>query len=283
MRPGELPLDVERLGTGDPIVLLHGFGAHRFTYREWADELARTHAVHLVDLVGFGAAPAPRTAAGYAPEAQAEAVVRYLREAELRRVTLVGHSLGGGVALMAALRLRDGGEIDRLSGVVDIAGPAYPQGIPRYIGFARMPLVGAAVLRFVPPARLVRKVLEFVVFDETALTDAWVQGYAKPLRTRRARRAVLETARRIVPPDLARWVERFGDVTVPTLLLWGRHDRIVPLWVGQRLARDLPHARLVVLERCGHSPVEERPAESLAVLREFLRGIEGAPAATSVS
>lgn len=276
MRAGELPLDVERRGAGDPIVLLHGFGAHRFTYRGWADELARTHAVHLVDLVGFGTAPAPRADAGYGPVAQADAVVRYLREAELRRVTLVGHSLGGGVALLAALRLRDLGELDRLNGLVDIAGPAYPQAIPRYIGLARMPLVGAAALRFVSPTRLVRKVLEFVVFDDAALTDAWVEGYAEPLRSRRTRRAVLETARRIVPPDLARWAERFGDITVPTLLLWGRHDRIVPLAVGQRLARDLPHARLVVLERCGHSPAEERPAESLAVLREFLSGVGGA-------
>ena len=59
-----------------------------------------------------------------------------------------------------------------------------------------------------------------------------------------------------MPPNLAALSGRFREISLPTLLLWGRHDRIIPLWVGQRLARDLPHARLVVLERCGHVPPE---------------------------
>jgi pimeloyl-ACP methyl ester carboxylesterase len=263
-------------------VLLHGFGASRFTYRLWADELERTHALHLVDLVGFGAAPAPAARAGYGPLAQADAVVRYLREQDLRGATLIGHSLGGGVALLAALRLRELGESHRLCALVSVAGPAYPQAIPFYIGLARIPLLGRLLLALWRTDHLVRQVLRYIVFEPERVTNAQVEGYAAPLRRRRGKRAVLETARHIVPPNLARLATRFAEVTVPTLLLWGRHDRIIPLWVGQRLERELPNARLVVLERCGHVPSEECPEESLGVVREFLAEV-GAPGREAVS
>jgi pimeloyl-ACP methyl ester carboxylesterase len=233
-----------------------------------------------VDLVGFGAAPPPARRSGYGPIEQADAVVALSARADLRGATLAGHSLGGGVALLTALRLRELGEADRLAGLVSIAGPAYPQAIPYYIGLARIPLLGTLLLHVVAPERLVRTVLEYVFYDAKLVTDAQVEGYAAPLRTRRARRAVVETARRIVPKNLDALSRRFAEVAVPTLLLWGRQDHVIPLWVGERLARDLPHARLVVLERCGHSPPEELPAESLRHVRAFLDASSRRRAAT---
>jgi pimeloyl-ACP methyl ester carboxylesterase len=221
-------------------------------------------------VVGLGAARARARRSGYGPLEQAETLVSYLIEQDLRGATLVGHSLGGGVALLAALRLNELGEAHRVGALVSIAGPAYVQAIPYYIGLARIPLLGSLLLGTVPVDRLVRRVLGYIVFDPTRIEPAQVEGYAAPLRTRRTKRAVIETARQIVPRNLAELGKRFGEVTQPTLLLWGRHDRIIPLWVGQRLERDLPNARLVVLERCGHVPTDELPGESLAVVRAFL-------------
>ena len=274
--PQRPPLDVERAGQGPPLVFLHGFGASRFTFRLWAAELARGHALHLVDLVGFGAAPPPLKRR-YGPMDQADVVVRYLREQDLRNVTLIGHSLGGGVALLVALRLQELGEADRIAGLVSVAGPAYPQAIPRYIALARLPLVGRVMLELAGPDRIVRAVLRYVVFDPSSVTEEQVEGYAAPLRERKARRALVETARRVVPRNLAALAARFPTIRTPTLLLWGRHDPVIPLWVGQRLARDLPHSRLVVIERCGHVPPEECADESLAAVRAFLRKIGSQP------
>jgi pimeloyl-ACP methyl ester carboxylesterase len=83
-------------------------------------------------------------------------------------------------------------------------------------------------------------------------------------------RCLIETARQIRPATLDQVIDRYPTLDVPTLLLWGRGDTVVPLAVGERLARDLPHARLVVLERCGHLPAEELPEESWAALAKFL-------------
>ena len=266
------PLDVEVRGRGRPIVLMHGFAASRFTYRFWADDLASTHQIHLVDLFGCGCAPFPADGR-YGPREQGEAVLRYIRENDLRGVTLVGHSLGGGIALFVALRLQELGETDRLAGIVSVAGAAYVQALPKFIGLVRLPWIGRWLLRAIGPERVIPAVLRSILYDPSSITPEQIDGYAAPLREWERRRAVVETARHIVPEGIEDLERRWRTIQTPALLLWGRHDYVVPLWVGERLARELPNSELVVLERCGHVPPEERAEESLAHVRRFLRRI----------
>ena len=264
-----LPLDAVVRGSGRPILLLHGFAASRFTYRFWADDLATTHELHLIDLFGCGCAPFPADGR-YGPREQGEAVLRYIRERDLRGVTLIGHSLGGGIALFVALRLQELGESDRLAAIVSVAGAAYAQALPRFIGLVRLPWIGRGLLRGIGPDRVVPLVLRSVIYDQSTITPEQIEGYVAPLREWRRRRAVVETARQIVPEGIDDLERRWRTIQAPTLLLWGRHDYVVPLWVGERLARELPHAELVVFERCGHIPPEECAVESLAHVRRLL-------------
>lgn len=268
-----LPLHVERRGSGPPVLLLHGFGAHSFTFRHWVAGLVDRHQVILVDLKGFGAAPKPADAA-YGPGDQAELVVRLILSHDLRDLTLVGHSLGGGVALMVALRLLDRGQYWRLRGLVSVAGIAYHQDMPTYIGLARRRLLGRLILKVVPTRWLIRKVLASIVHDPGCVTRAQVEAYAEPLGTVEGRRSLVESALRLLPDDLDAIVRRYPEVDVPTLLLWGRSDPVVPLRVGERLQRELPRARLVVVEDCGHDPPEERPRETLEILLDFLASLD---------
>jgi pimeloyl-ACP methyl ester carboxylesterase len=60
-----------------------------------------------------------------------------------------------------------------------------------------------------------------------------------------------------------------SSIDVPSLLIWGREDRVVPLQIGQRLARELKHSALSIIERCGHMPHEERPDEVIAAVKRF--------------
>jgi pimeloyl-ACP methyl ester carboxylesterase len=263
-----LPLHVETTGSGDPVVLLHGFGASGFTWRHWAPELSRRHEVLLVDLKGFGSAAKPPDGR-YSPTDLADDVHRLVHQRDLRRLTLVGHSLGGGIALLVALRLLEEGE-GRLARLVSVSGVAYRQAIPHYIGMVRTRPLARSFLRVVPAGWLMRRVLCSVVHDPALVTAEQVEGYARPLRTSGARRALAETARQIVPDGLDGLVSRYPGLDVPALLIWGRHDPVVPLALGRRLAEDLPRARMVVLEGCGHLPAEEKPSESLAALTDFL-------------
>jgi pimeloyl-ACP methyl ester carboxylesterase len=224
--------------------------------------------VVVVDLKGAGRAPKPDDDR-YAPEDQAELVLRLVEELDLRRITLVGHSLGGGVSLLTALALT-GREPERLERLVIVAGAAYDQRMPPFVRLADYPHLSARLFEVIGARRVVRAVIEQIVHDPSRVDEAQVRGYADPLSTREAVRCLVATARQIRPKALDAVVARYPALDVPTLLLWGRGDRVVPLSIGERLARDLPRARLVVLERCGHLPAEELPEESYAAVERFL-------------
>ncbi len=267
-------LYVERRGDGGPpVVLLHGLGGSRFTYRFWVPPLARDHRVLAVDLKGFGAAPKPRDRR-YTIHEQADLVHDLFLREDLREAILVGHSYGGAVAMAVALRLLDEGE-GRLRALVVVAGAVLPQRLPRHLALGRIPLLGALFTHLVPARLLVREGLKIAVHDPASITPEQVEGYAAPLRTPGARHALRWTLHHLVPEDVPAFVARYPEVDVPALLLWGEHDRVVPPEIGRRLRLLLPRARLVVLPGIGHIPPEEAPEESLAVLRDFLREVYG--------
>lgn len=270
MRGPDLPLHVEEHGSGGrPLVLIHGFGGHAYTWRHWIPRLRDRFRVLAVDLKGHGAAPKPADDA-YGPEDQAELLVHEIRRRGLERATLVGHSLGGGIALLTALRLAERGG-RTLESLVLISAAAFADRLPRFVAWARSPLLGPALVRLVPPRTLVRWILRSIVHDPSTVTERQVRAYAEPLASPEGRRAILRTARRIVPADAESTVARYPRISRPALLLWGRQDRVVPPAQGERLARALPRAKLEVLEACGHIPQEERPDESLAVVEPFLQ------------
>jgi pimeloyl-ACP methyl ester carboxylesterase len=270
---GDLPLHVETAGLApgpgiDTYLLIHGYGASTFTWRHWAPRLARRGHVVMVDMKGSGRAPKPDDGR-YSPEHQAELVLRLVERRDLRRLTLVGHSLGGGVALLTALGLHEQ-SLGRLRRLVIVAGAAYAQRLPPFVRLADHPRASSFVFRLVGARLVVRGVLRSIVYDRSTVSEEQVTGYATPLESSDAVRALIDSARQIRPEGLESLTARYPQLDVPALLLWGRQDRVVPLWVGQRLARDLPSARLHVFDRCGHLPPEELPEESWAVLEAFL-------------
>ena len=263
----QLPLHVETRGEGPPVLLIHGFAGSAFTWRYWAQDLVRDHKVVLIDLKGHGVAPAPRDGR-YSPTDHADLVFRKILNLDLTDVTLVGHSMGGAIALLVALRCMDQNEA-RIKRLALVAGAAYPQPLPPIITMARGRM-SRMVARLSPKRWLVRRILRSIVHESSAVSESQVRGYADPLRRPEQQRAILETASQLVPEDPGVITSRFPEIDLPTLLLWGEHDHVVPPWVGERLAEALPNATLEVLQNCGHLPPEERWKESLEVFRGFL-------------
>ena len=272
-----LPLHADRYGEGDrSIVLLHGFGASSFEWRYWIAPLAEDHEVWAVDLKGHGSAPAPPDEQ-YSQHDHAELVYRLIVQKDLRRLTLIGHSMGGGVALLVALRLLGEG---RLESLVLVASAAYPQRLPPFVRLAGKGRLTQWLLAIIPKGLLIGRVIRPIVHDPEKVSATQVEAYAEPLRSAAHRLAIIRTALKIVPADLAEITPRYAEIDVPTLLLWGRHDPVVPLSVGEKLFAALPNAQLVILEKCGHLPPEELPQESLRVVLKFLSEADGGKAPT---
>jgi pimeloyl-ACP methyl ester carboxylesterase len=235
-----------------------------------APELARTNRVILVDLKGFGQSDKPFDER-YSAYDQAELLAQLIEEKDLRDLTLVGHSFGGGIALLLALEAnsRLQGRIARL---VLLDSIAYPQNIPVFFRMLDVPLVSQLGIRMVPPSVQTRVALEIAYFDDSKITAEEIEAYAAPLKTAAGKHAIIHSARQIVPEDIDTLSERYKTIDLPTLIMWCDHDRIVPLEVGLKLRRTLPNSSLKLVEDCGHMPQEEQPESTLRLLRDFIGG-----------
>ena len=270
--PPEAPVNLyyEEQGKGPPILLLHGFGTSTYTWRHITPELARTHRVIAVDLKGFGQSDKPFDER-YSVLDQAELIAQLIEDKDLRDLTIVGHSFGGGVALRLALdaNTRLGGRIARL---VLLNSIAYQQQIPVFFRLLEVPLVSQVGVRMVPPEMQTRVALQIAYHDDSKIDPEEVEIYAAPLKTAAGKHAIVQSARQIVPKDIDTLPERFKTIALPTLILWCDHDRIVPLDVGLKLRRTLPNSTLRLIEGCGHMPQEEQPEATLRLLKGFIGG-----------
>jgi pimeloyl-ACP methyl ester carboxylesterase len=270
--PPEAPvrLYVEEHGKGAPVLLIHGFGASTYTWRHVAPELAKTHRVIAVDLKGFGQSDKPFDSR-YSVFDQAELLAQLIVDKDLRNLTLVGHSFGGGIALLLALEANERLE-GRITKLVLLDSIAYPQNIPVFFRLLDVPLVSHLGVSMIPPSVQTRVGLRIAYFDDSKIDQDEVDAYAAPLRTAAGKHAIIYSARQIVPDGLAEISERYKTIELPTLILWCDHDRIVPLEVGLKLIRTLPNSTLRLVEDCGHMPQEEQPESTLKLLQGFLGG-----------
>jgi pimeloyl-ACP methyl ester carboxylesterase len=265
-----LQLHYEEQGSGDPILLIHGLGLSSYTWRHWVDPLAEHHRVIAIDLKGFGKSPKPEDEE-YTLYEQARLVYQFIVRHDLRNLTLIGHSYGGGVALIVSLYLAENSP-HRLQRLILIDSIAYRQRLPEFIRWLATPILGPLLVSLVPEETQVRSIMALAFFREASIPEDAIEVYAKYLKERDAKHALLQSVRQIIPADIDQLAEKYSRIVQPTLILWGREDKIVPLSVGRRLSAAIPRSRLVVFEQTGHIPQEERPAEVLAAIEAFLDG-----------
>jgi pimeloyl-ACP methyl ester carboxylesterase len=268
-REAPLRLWVEEHGHGEPILMLHGLGSSTYTWRYIAPALARTHRVIAVDLKGSGRSDKPFDDA-YAVLDQVALLQTLIDRKGLTDITLVGHSLGGGIALALSLELNRARPA-ALKRLVLIDSIAYHQRLPQFFELLKTPLLAEVGIYAVPPELEVYKGLYAAYLDPRKITLEAVRAYALALYDRGGRYALLKMAQEIIPPNLTALIARYRTIDQPTLLIWCAQDTLVPPWVGRRLAHDLPSAHLATLRGCGHVPQEELPAHTLNLIRTFVR------------
>jgi pimeloyl-ACP methyl ester carboxylesterase len=274
-------------GQGDPVILLHGFADSLATWRYTVPLLARRHQVIAADLPGFGRShpsthrPLLDWYAHWAEELIAAVAPR-------GRAALVGNSLGGAVALDTALRTPL-----RVSRLVLVGCAGLGDGVPLWwkLVTTQLPLLppllspAAAALPRAVVARVVAEVYSTLVFHRPGQVDAQcLRDFAAHYRTPAELRRLFDLGHDIVRElSSGRLIREANRLRVPTLLVWGRHDRLVPAAHGTALQRVLPQSQLYLVDDCGHCPQLERPAEFGEALERFLRGRAAGTGARIVS
>jgi pimeloyl-ACP methyl ester carboxylesterase len=264
-----IKLAVDEMSRGKPMVLLHGLGATRYTWRHLLPELAKNNHVMAIDMKGFGQSEKPMDER-YTIFDQAQIINDYLREHNLRNVTLVGHSFGGGVALAAALADMDS-KANRIEKLVLIDSIAYRQPMPLFFQVLRTPVIGEIGMSLVPPEVQISRALAIAYYYPGKMEKETVANYAAPLYSEGGRHALYHTINSLEPDNADALAARYRELKLPVLLLWGEHDRIVPLEYGKKLAGDLPNSRIHFILNSGHIPQEEQPTDTLRSIKQFVQ------------
>jgi pimeloyl-ACP methyl ester carboxylesterase len=253
-------------GIGDPVVMIHGLGATKASFLPTIAALAPSFRTIAVDLPGFGDAAKPLRAAFDAPFF-ARSLADVLDSLGLRRVHLVGHSLGGRVALEIALR-----QPERLQSVTLMMPSMAWRRTRRWAPYLRLVRPELGLLQPVPRAIADPLVRQLVPGADTkwgaVAIDEFMRGFLDP----RGRAAFYAAARSIYleePGGPGGFWARLPTITTPSLFIWGRRDRLVPAAFGRHVHDALPSAQQVTLD-CGHVPQLECPAALHTAMRRFL-------------
>lgn len=246
---------------------LHGYGASLFSWRYLPHALPDRRVIR-IDFPGHGRSP-PRPDNRYRLADLAQTVLEFIESHGLEDFDLVGHSMGGGVALMIAVDFMQKRR-NSIRSLTLVDSLALAQKTPWFLWPAFSPRLGSFLTSNLPPRLIVWAVLHFAFYDRRRITEEMVRTYAKNLESEEGRHALLETARRMVPDDLAETIEKYTQLTLPVLLIWGREDKIVPPAIGIALNTLIQGSTLIFIDDCGHVPQEERPDVTLPAIAEFL-------------
>jgi pimeloyl-ACP methyl ester carboxylesterase len=267
-----LDLHFKRQGSGEPaFILLHGFGASTFSWREVMDPLAEVGTVIAYDRPAFGLTERLLDWEGVNPYSQESNInlLLGLMDAEgIDQAILVGNSAGGTVATAFTLA-----HPERVLALIQVSAAIYqtrPDSpvLGWLLGTPQVDHIGPLIAR-----RLAGEQGDAFIrsawFDPSPVdaNPEIIAGYRQPLMAENWDRALWEHTQATGAPGLA---ERLSEIQVPTLVLSGAQDRIVPVENSLRLAEDIPGAQLVVIENCGHLPQEECPAPFLEAINDFI-------------
>ncbi|MEV5720575.1 alpha/beta fold hydrolase [Amycolatopsis mediterranei] len=263
-----VPLAYLEAGSGSAIVLLHGNGGSSRDWNGVIPALATRNRVLAPDLPGYGESA---RADEPTPGEFARRVWSFVEAVEAGAVIVVGHSMGGLVAMNIALDHPD--QVSKLV-LVDSAGLGRSIGLTQ-IASAATPLGDVVLAATVLPGGALAQTLSIGLsstFQTWRVPPSWWKSQLRAGRSRRAPTTTHAVAKLCVGLLGQKCVvdERLGELSMPTLVMWGLLDRIIPFWHGLRASRRVPQARLHLFPWCGHAPHVEASEEFLQAIEGFL-------------
>lgn len=251
----------------ETVVLLHGTGASLHTWYQWAEELSKDYKVVLMDLPGFGLT-GPHKYNNYKPEDYTNFIGDFLDHLSLDSCHIGGNSLGGFIAWNAAVAFPI--KFKSLL-LIDAAGfETKAKSVPLAFKLAKIPVLGEALTKFSPKG-IVASSVRNVYANPSLVTNELIDRYFN-LSKREGNRAAFiqrlnEEKREIKVDDLTL-------IKVPTFIMWGGKDNLIPVENAQYFSNAIANDTLVIFPNLGHVPMEEDATSTVTAYREFLNGID---------
>ena len=254
-------------GEGAPVLLLHGFGGEIWMWEKQVEALSKRYRLYIPDLLGYGYSDRPKI--DYTPSLFIDMIRQFMDQLGVRSASLIGNSMGGGIAWAFALTHPE--RVDKLVLIDSIPPQVVPAVRNRlfrwFLAIRHVPLLPylAVALR---TRRMVRAALMQVVYNDRLITEAVVERQHRIGRMAGTARVMASTVR--YADEVARHADALATLRKPTLIIWGEQDELFPVAVGSQLHASIRDSELVVIKGSGHMPMWEKPDETNQAIVEFL-------------
>jgi pimeloyl-ACP methyl ester carboxylesterase len=247
-----------------PIVLIHGTGASLHTWEGWVSELKNEHRIITMDLPAYGLT-GPNATGDYSQDFYSDFMEKFLSKLNIKRCILGGNSLGGGITWVYALA-----HPERVAKMILVDAGGYPmvsKSVPIAFQVARIPVL-KNLFKYVLPHSIIEKSLQNVYVHDDRITPELMERYYDMASREGNRKAFVDRMKVSIKNDK---YLKIKTLNMPTLILWGKEDGLIPTDVADKFHADLPNDTLVILKDLGHTPMEEDPRMTVAVVKNFLK------------
>jgi len=269
IKVGDANIRYWAMGSGSPLLLIHGLGASVEYWQQNIEPLSQHCRVYAMDLLGFGRSDKPRIE--YSLHYAAQFIADFMDAQGIERASLVGNSMGGLISLQFAIEFPE--RLDKLV-LVDNAG--FGRELIWIFRLMTLPVLGEVL--YGPNERGMRTLQRMLFYDKRFVTDEWVEQNLEMARLPGARDFFLSVLRYGVnlrglrPEILEPLLAQIPGIEAPTLIMWGAQDRFIPVAHAHIGHKMIAGSRLHIFDRCGHVPQIERAEEFNRLVVDFLKG-----------
>jgi pimeloyl-ACP methyl ester carboxylesterase len=251
-----------------PLVLLHGTGASLHTFDALVSVLKKSHRIIRLDLPAFGIT-GPFSDRDYSMAAYTGFMKKFLAGLSVRQCALGGNSLGGQIALNYTIKYPE--QIKKLI-LIDAAGLMYKEIHPPVaFKIAKIPVLNK-IMTYITPKFIIRNSVEDVYYDKSLVTNELVQRYFDLTLRSGNRQAVVD---RLTTPKTYASMDELHTISQPTLIIWGENDMLIPVSCAAVFKKYITKSEVLIIENCGHVPMEECPDKVLPAMITFLDKVNG--------
>ena len=240
-----LPTHYVEKGSGEPVILIHGFFFDSYMWNKNIDVLAERFKVYAFDLWGFGYST--REPLDYGYPLYTQQLLKFMNTLDISRASLIGQSMGGGTIINFTVSNQD--RVDKIV-LVDPAG--MPNPLPFIGKIANLPKLRE--LLYSLNNNFIRKMTLGSTFlhNKQIITDEYLENATRFHKIKGTTEAMLNITRRQFFDTLVEEIKTLGMMNVPTLIVWGREEKGIPLQTGQEMHKILKDSRFEIIDEAGH-------------------------------
>jgi pimeloyl-ACP methyl ester carboxylesterase len=232
-------------GSGEPVILIHGFFFDTNMWNKSINVLAEKYKVYAIDLWGFGYST--RKPLDYGYPLYAQQLRLFMDAMNIQKASLIGQSMGGGTIIKFAISNRH-----RVEKIVLVNAAGMPNELPIMGRISNLPTLGELMYRM--NSDFVRKFTlgSTFLYNKKLITDEFYEQLTRFHKIERSSEVMLYITRKQFFDTLTEEIKVLGSMDIPILIVWGREEKSIQLSIGEELARTLKGSRLEILNQAGH-------------------------------